>query len=141
MMLKFCPACDNMQYLHVEPAAADDPGSLPRLMYRCRHCGTDVAADDTDTRSCVLYTNYAEPQTAYRAFATPYIAHDPTLPRVSYIECANRACTRPGGAAPEVIYVKYDVANLKFLYHCVHCGAFWRSGGGAVQPRAAPREE
>ena len=134
--MKFCPACDNMLYLKV--AQTQEAQEAPQLLYNCRHCGTDVAASDTDTRSCVLYTNYAEPQTAYRAYATPYIVHDPTLPRVSYIECANPQCTRAPGAAPEVIYIKYDFENLKFLYHCVHCGTFWRSGGGGVAARATP---
>jgi DNA-directed RNA polymerase subunit M/transcription elongation factor TFIIS len=118
--MKFCEACDNMLYIQLEDGA---------LQFACKNCGhvsLDAAAEQR-----VIDTNYADDQSAYLQYVTPYITHDPTLPRVSNIPCPNAACSRPPEASNEVIYVKYDARNLRFLYHCVHCSSFWKSHSAA----------
>lgn len=91
----------------------------------------DSAAPDSRGGIVVMSTDYADDQTSYKQYATPYLRYDPTLPRASDIECVRgRECTRPSDARREVMYVKYDPDNLKYLYHCLHCSAFWKSGGG-----------
>jgi len=52
-----------------------------------------------------------------------YLKNDPTLPRVSNIKCTNNLCT---ATKNEVIYIKYDNVNMKYLYYCCHCDHFWR---------------
>ena len=118
--MKFCNVCDNMLYIKLN-------GDPVTLQYVCKNCGNTEEGGETST---IIDTNYIDDQTTYKQYATEYITHDPTLPRVNNIPCPNEKCTKPREAASEVIYVKYDVANLKFLYHCTHCTTFWKSGGG-----------
>lgn len=129
--MRFCKACDNMLYVQVKDAG--ETGRGLELAYACKSCGrTEVAG----ASACVIDTNYRDDQSSWRQFATPYIRHDPTLPRVSSIPCPNAKCTRPPAEEREVIYVKYDAKDLRFLYHCCHCGVFWKSTGDQA-PAAA----
>jgi DNA-directed RNA polymerase subunit M/transcription elongation factor TFIIS len=122
--MKFCDVCDNMLYIKLR-ANADAPATL---QYVCKKCGNSVDGNDTSSKSCIIDTNYVDDQTTYKQYATPYIGYDPTLPRVNNIPCPNKECSRPEGSPSEIIFVKYDFANLKYLYHCTHCKTFWKSG-------------
>jgi len=122
LVMKFCARCDNMLYISLSVASV--AGGDPQLTYTCKHCGaTEYSAGPS---TAVLSTDYADDQASFNQFATPYIRHDPTLPRVSDVACPNEQCTRAPEAPNEVIYVKYDPVNLKYLYHCVHCSHFWK---------------
>ena len=52
---------------------------------------------------------------------------DPTLPRLDNIPCPNKECPSNNGSDKEVIYIRYDDTNLKFIYLCVHCDKIWKS--------------
>jgi hypothetical protein len=137
MRYAFCEKCDNMMYISLRPDVSQE-GSPLELTYSCKHCGfvttgSSRASDSGDKGGIVVMsTDYEDDQASYKQYATPYLKHDPTLPRARDIECVRGAkCTRPADKVPEVIYVKYDPNNLKYLYHCVHCSAFWKSGGSA----------
>jgi DNA-directed RNA polymerase subunit M/transcription elongation factor TFIIS len=131
--MKFCNVCDNMLYIRLEATE----GNGNKLVYFCKNCGNSIDGEDTATKSCIIDTNYIDDQTTYKQFATPYITHDPTLPRVNDIACPNAECSSVAGSSaaattPEVIYVKYDATNLKFLYHCTRCSTFWKSGAAVT---------
>ena len=117
-----------MLYISLRPDESKDGAPL-ELTYSCKNCGFVETAREIGP---VLSTDYTDDQTSYKQHATPFLKHDPTLPRVSDIVCPNEACSRPKDSANEVIEVKYDAANLKYLYHCVHCQSFWKSGAGTV---------
>ena len=138
----FCTVCENMLYISLRPDESKD-GSPLELTYSCKHCGFSTTADELRQKrlgqgqkkndpSAVLETDYSDDQTSYKQYATPYIRNDPTLPRVHDIVCPNNACPKAPAAPNEVIFIKYDPANLKYLYHCMHCNAFWKSGGARV---------
>lgn len=164
--MRFCSACDNMLYISLRAASgpveemsatgtiegdaetsavegasasAAGAGAPLRLTYTCKHCGATEEAEDgaSEEAATVLRTDYTDDQTAYKQYVSPFIAHDPTLPRVDYIKCPNAACPKPEAAPNEVIYVKYDPVHLKYLYHCTHCRSFWKTGGGAVAASTA----
>jgi hypothetical protein len=161
--MRFCSACDNMLYISLRAASgpsegmsatgtiegdavegpdgtsAAEVGAPLRLTYTCKHCGATEEAEDgaSEEAATVLRTDYTDDQTAYKQYVSPFIAHDPTLPRVDYIKCPNAACPKPEAAPNEVIYVKYDPVHLKYLYHCTHCRSFWKTGGGAVAASTA----
>jgi DNA-directed RNA polymerase subunit M/transcription elongation factor TFIIS len=153
--MKFCDVCDNMMYIRIQAqgedgatgTTADGAGSSsavvdgaqrpPVLMYACKSCGNRVRAAETDSKSRILHTNYSDDHTSYKKYATPHIRHDPTLPRVNNIPCPSATCSRPENAPAEVIYVKYDSANLRFMYNCCHCGVFWKSDGMRVSAEVA----
>jgi uncharacterized Zn finger protein len=149
--MRFCKACDNMLYITLRAVAARaaDGGAEsqhpPKLTYVCKHCGNmeeESAAEDAPEGApaiaCVMSTNYADDQTAYKQYATRYITHDPTLPRVTNIMCPSKTCQRPASAPQRVIFVKYDASNLKYLYCCEHCGTFWKSGDTGVVSASIP---
>ncbi len=127
--------------LYIRVGAVDDAAAdrvdrpVVKLQYFCRNCGQSVDGDDTDTKSCISRTNYTDDQGSYQQYATPYIKYDPTLPRVSNISCPNTKCKRKPEQPGDVIYVKYDGNNMRFLYHCTYCETFWKSGDSrAVVP-------
>lgn len=124
--MMFCDVCENMMYIIL-----DDED---KLQYKCKNCMhvVDAKGDGDDdgkgaANMCVLGKNYIDDETKYKQFVNPNIKYDPTLPRVNAIPCANPNCTKPKGEDNEVIYVKYDKENLRFMYYCCFCEAFWKS--------------
>ena len=142
--MKFCDVCDNMLYITLTPEpppGSDGAGPAGRLQYSCKSCGNTILGADTDTKSLVVDTNYTDDQTTYQHFLTGYITHDPTLPHVRNIACPNDACTRPRAAPADVIYIKYDAENLRYIYPCTHCAHFWKSGADRAAAAAADDDE
>lgn len=116
--MKFCSFCDNMMYIKVNDAR--------KLLYFCKNCNYNQE-EDTSSSICILDNNNIDEETNYTQYVTKHLKHDMTLPRVTNIDCPNEDCTRASGAPQDIIYVKYDFANMRYLYHCVHCDHFWRS--------------
>lgn len=136
--MRFCKGCDNMQEIVLRGGpTAEAPDAAFELHFACKHCGLSEPAAPDGGDALIMSTDYSDDKTSYMQYASPYIRHDPTLPRVSDIACPNAKCSRPEGALNEVIYVKYDAVKLKYLYHCAHCATFWKSGGGVVADTAA----
>ncbi len=98
-----------------------------KLVHRCLNCKFEQT-EDYQGSAVLIASNTAGEDTAYQRYMTPYIKHDPTLPRVKNIVCVNEACTKPAGVDNQVIYIKYDYRNLNYLYFCCHCDHFWRRG-------------
>lgn len=116
--MRFCDKCSNMLYVKVD----DDTN----LVYYCKFCNHSETAPKTDGSVLVIDDNKVDDNIKYRQYVNKNIVHDPTLPRVNNIECTSDKCNKPANADNEVIYIKYDMANMKYLYSCVHCGHFWR---------------
>ena len=59
-----------------------------------------------------------------------YTKMDPTLPRIANMPCPNANCkTNKQGDKSEqdVIYMRYDNSNLKYIYICQCCESSWNS--------------
>ena len=62
---------------------------------------------------------------------------DPTLPRVSKILCPNSDCKTNHGSSKasdspesgerEIIYLRYDAVNIKYVYLCSTCDTVWKN--------------
>jgi DNA-directed RNA polymerase subunit M/transcription elongation factor TFIIS len=118
--LKFCPTCNYYLYLDA-PSEAGSP--LRRL---CRNCGFAQIEEGggliTETK---LQEKVAE---GYKVLLNEFTRLDPTLPHVDNIKCKNATCdSNTKGTKPDVIYIKYDGVNMKFLYICNVCKEQWRS--------------
>lgn len=116
--MRFCKFCDNMMYIKVD--------DTKMLQYFCKNCNF-VQEEDSTGSLCILDSNHIDEETTYQRYISPYLKYDMTLPRVNNIECANTACSRRKDQAQEVIFVKYDFNNMKYLYHCPYCNHFWKT--------------
>ena len=118
--MKFCVQCDNMYYIGIQ---AEDPN---KLTYYCRNCGHK---DHTIAEEgvCVLNTHLQRGEQKFNHILNQYTKMDPTLPRIYNVKCPNAECsTNKSDIAAEVIYFRYDDANLKYLYVCVTCDTSWK---------------
>ena len=122
--MKFCSICSNMFYISI-----DDKDSN-KLQYYCRNCGNK---DNTITENgaCILNTQFKNVgKDRFQHIINKYTKHDPTLPRIHNLPCPNTLCktnTEPltEKNTREVIYIRYDDENLKYLYMCTVCDEVW----------------
>ena len=119
--MHFCVKCDNMYYLKV---TTDDAN---KLIYYCRHCGHE-SNDVNETDVCVLKTQVKRSEEKYTHVINEYTKSDPTLPRIKTIKCPNQECPAAKGEAEnEVMYVRYDDTNIKYIYMCANCDTTWKT--------------
>lgn len=113
-------SCKNCGYAEAEGMAT----SVPVMVKRFDNDSKESPLDD----KCISQTNYFDDIRSFQQYQTINIKHDMTLPRVKNIECPK--CTEKkkdeSTRLPEVICIKYDQANMKYLYFCCHCEHFWK---------------
>ena len=57
-----------------------------------------------------------------------YTKFDPTLPRINTVLCPDLNCpTNVDGKSREIIYIRYDDSNMKFVYLCSDCDTVWQT--------------
>ena len=117
--MKFCKNCGNMYYLTV---TEESPKSLT---LSCRNCG-DI--ENNSTESICIHKTDAE-MSEVRDTINQYTKLDPTLPRIRKMKCQNEHCpTNEGTGKPaEIILIRYDNINLKYIYLCSTCDYTWKS--------------
>jgi DNA-directed RNA polymerase subunit M/transcription elongation factor TFIIS len=109
-----------------------DAENTNQLTYYCRHCG---AIDELTTAEghCVLNTQLKKGEQKFNHIINPYTKFDPTLPRIYNVKCPNGVCksnasTEHASSSPaEVIYIRYDDQQLKYLYICTECDYVWKT--------------
>ena len=119
--MHFCENCNNMYYLKI----ADDNEN--NLIYYCRNCGHE---DTTITASniCVSKTQIKRSEQKYSHIINEYTKMDPTLPRINTIRCPNQTCqSNKDEIKREVIYIRYDDTNMKYIYLCAVCETMWKT--------------
>jgi aspartate carbamoyltransferase regulatory subunit len=100
-----------------------------KLRYYCRNCGH---VDETITNEglCVLKTHMKQGEQTFSHIINEYTKLDPTLPRIYNIKCPNQSCKsndKDNAKMPEVIYIRYDDNNLKYVYICSECDKVWKT--------------
>ncbi len=123
--MKFCKKCDNMYYIKI---SENDENSL---IYYCRKCGNEDNNINEDNM-CVLKTNFKKKDTKYKHIINKYTKLDPTLPRIRNMECPNKECKTNSDnlkekKEKEIIYMRYDDNNIKYVYLCAVCDFVWTS--------------
>ena len=136
--MHFCIKCGNMYYIKIK----DD---TEELVYNCRKCGHTnselinqldnlcVSKTELNTNSIVDYSN----------IINKYTKLDPTLPRINNINCPNKDCpsnvedsidgesknnsSTKVKMEKEIIYLRYDDKNMKYLYLCGVCDHYWNN--------------
>jgi DNA-directed RNA polymerase subunit M/transcription elongation factor TFIIS len=104
------------------------------LFYYCRNCGNDEkfldveTNDPTESSVCVSKTLIQKEQQSFHHIINKYTKLDPTLPRTSKILCPNAECkTNKNDEKREIIYIRYDDINIKYIYLCSSCDTTWKS--------------
>jgi DNA-directed RNA polymerase subunit M/transcription elongation factor TFIIS len=117
--MRFCNQCRNMLYMRIKEESS-------ALTYYCRMCGKE---DNTETAAiCALQSSFVKGENHYAHIINPFTKLDPTLPRIYSMKCPNADCTTnhsEATAVPEIIYIRYDDENMKFVYICVTCDHVW----------------
>ena len=120
--MKFCNTCDNMFYLSIDPSDSD------KLMYYCRNCGTQDMSGVTDKSSVISSVQLTNTSTNMAHIVNKYTKLDPTLPRIERIPCPNAECdTNVKDTTREIIYIRYDDINIKYMYLCSTCDYVWKA--------------
>ena len=120
--MHFCIKCSNMLYISL----SEQDGSLS---YYCRNCG-HIDSGINATNNCVSRTNLKKGAQSHTHSVNKYTKLDPTLPRIRNVRCPNAVCkTNEAGVKEpaEIIYMRYDDANLKYIYICSTCDTSWQS--------------
>ncbi len=131
--MHFCSVCNNMYYISVTPEN--------ELQYYCRNCGNidNTVASENICVSKLNVKHSTTPQ-SFSQVVNKYTKLDPTLPRIHTMRCPNDECpsNEGGGSAgtgpgahnkpkSEIIYVRYDDMNLKYVYLCAKCDKVWNT--------------
>lgn len=119
--MHFCTKCNNMYYISI---SEDD---CNKLIYYCRNCGHQDSLL-TSENVCVSKTQITRTEQKYTHIINPYTKLDPTLPRINTIKCPNQSCSsnKDSKIPQEVIYIRYDDINMKYIYLCALCDTVWK---------------
>ena len=133
--MHFCSECHNMYYTRL---GGENQNSL---IYYCRKCGheDDQLALNVDN-VCISKTHIKTSKTSFQHMVNEFTPLDPTLPHVKNIPCPNTSCPSrqvvedDDGANEEsslkendVIYLRYNDQDLKYVYICTNCQTVWKS--------------
>jgi DNA-directed RNA polymerase subunit M/transcription elongation factor TFIIS len=114
--MDFCPRCDNMLFINVS-----DSESKNLVMY-CKNCQFSEEKDQKTT--LIIDDNKVSDVINYSMFLNKNIKYDSTLPHVDNIACTYSDCKK---SKNDVIYLKYDFVNMKYIYYCCECDRFFKS--------------
>ena len=116
--MHFCNECHNMYYIRI---SNDDPN---KLIYYCRNCGHEDSSLNVDN---VNISSIQVKNNSQLNYINKYTKLDPTLPRIKDILCPNPECTtNTKHTSREIIYIRYDDVNMKYIYLCSTCDIVWK---------------
>ena len=119
--MNFCNNCENMYYIEISK------NNNNKLSYYCRNCGNrdeNLGSENTT----ILKTKIKLDNKVYSHIINKYTKNDVTLPRINTIKCPNQECpSNKKEKENEVIYIRYDNENMKYIYLCVNCDTTWKT--------------
>ena len=117
--MHFCSECSNMYYIRI---SAEDSN---KLIYYCRNCGNEDSVLNVD--NLTITNSQFKKSSSQVTYINKYTKLDPTLPRINNILCPNMECpTNTKHEAREIIYIRYDDVNMKYIYLCSTCDTVWK---------------
>ena len=140
--MHFCYQCNNMYYIrlsaNIESSSKDDDESevqeteksefnqQDKLVYYCRNCGNEDQTITVDNVS-ISKVSFKKGEQNFNNIINEYTKLDPTLPRINNIPCPNTECVSHSDKADnDIVYLRYDETNMKYVYLCAHCDTVWR---------------
>lgn len=100
------------------------------LIYYCRNCGHEKQCNEKQS-VLVSKKNIKNKTISLEHFINEYTKLDPTIPRIYTIKCIETSCPSnldlddKNKVDRDILYIKYDRENLKYLYMCCHCDTIW----------------
>ena len=122
--MHFCEKCQNMFYIKLENEDCN------KIIYYCKNCGN---SNDNllDNKKCILKESFGKISNNFDNVVNKYTKLDITLPRINYVKCPNEKCDSNSSdfdnSNREIIYIRYDDINMKYLYLCSHCEFKWNT--------------
>ena len=116
--MKVCDVCKNVYIMRLQPTG--------KLFWECLTCGIT----EEQKGGCLLMETLVQERSSegYKILLNEFTRQDPTLPHVRNIKCPKETCeSNTGSEEKDVIYIKYDPVNMKYMYICNVCGEAWRS--------------
>jgi DNA-directed RNA polymerase subunit M/transcription elongation factor TFIIS len=121
-----------MYYLQLDEADNN------KLNYYCRNCGNKDEKLVANLNNIYVSKTDIKREMNYKNSINKYTKLDPTLPRIHNIDCPNQECnsniketteeTKEGNKEEkEILYIRYDDANMKFVYLCGVCDTVWNT--------------
>ena len=127
--MHFCTKCGNMYYLKLKNM---EDNSSSNLVYYCRKCGNEDENILENKNNLYVSRNELKVKSNYKNIINKYTKLDPTIPRIHTIDCPSADCPSnkdlEGKEEPvekEILYIKYDNDNMKFIYLCANCDKIW----------------
>ena len=119
--MHFCNVCNNMYYIRIDGQDSN------KLVYYCRNCGNEDNVLTVDN-VCLSKTQLKKDEQQFSHIINKYTKLDPTLPRINKILCPNPECkTNTEDIPREIIYIRYDDVNMKYIYMCSTCDKVWKT--------------
>ena len=119
--MHFCSVCNFMYYIRINSENSNE------LVYYCRNCGNEdklIAVENL----CVSKVQIQKSEQSFNHIINKYTKLDPTLPRINNILCPNAECeTNTKEKEREIIYIRYDDINMKYVYLCSTCDIVWET--------------
>jgi DNA-directed RNA polymerase subunit M/transcription elongation factor TFIIS len=109
-----------------------DPENSNKLIYYCNHCGNKdetLSVDNVNVSKIQIKQSVQE----FSNIINKYTKLDPTLPRVNNVLCPNPDCETNNTENTEkekereIIYIRYDDTNMKYIYLCSTCDTIWKT--------------
>ncbi len=126
--MHFCNDCGNMYYIRL---LNDDKSEL---LYYCRKCGHENKKLGSNSDNiCVSKTHLKKNKNTYKNIINQYTKLDPTLPRITNIDCPNSECgsnknkNDENFKEKEILYLRYSDEDMKFIYLCANCENIWKN--------------
>ena len=125
--MNFCNTCNNMYYIKLSDSDNN------KLSYYCRNCGS-IDNNISTNNICVSKININNNSQKIDLFVNKYTKLDPTLPRTNSIKCPNNNCSSniegmddSKKKEREILYIRYDDTNMKYIYMCCNCDFVWKT--------------
>lgn len=118
--MRFCKNCRNK--LSIKTMNEDI--NKPSVKYVCNSCNYET---DKITDNLIYFNRYDIETLGQQGKVNEYTTLDPTLPRIKSIDCPNDKCPTKSNdkLENEIVYIMYDMTNLKYVYICTHCLHRW----------------
>jgi DNA-directed RNA polymerase subunit M/transcription elongation factor TFIIS len=135
--MNFCPVCDYLLFIetYYEDKIEKKPvtGEAIKVRNICKNCGhTDNIENEENKLIMISNTTNDIDNVDVSSFMNKYTIHDKTTPHVDNIPCQNLECVTHNQNSDstvknDVMFVRYDHINLKYLYQCTHCRHTWKN--------------